>query len=75
MPSTNSILPEYQNLKLGDHVPDCAPETGVHFAVEMLEPHKLLVLRSESHMPPWPTTGGDATISPMSLSGDGSARG
>jgi hypothetical protein len=57
MPSTNSILPEHQNLKLGDHVPDGAPETGVHFVVEMLEPHKLLVLGSDSHLPPWPTNG------------------
>jgi len=53
-PSAESILPELQDLRPGDHIPDGAPETGCYFVVEELEPHELLVLRSRTHLPPWP---------------------
>jgi hypothetical protein len=53
-PSAEVVLPELQDVQLGDHIPDGAPETGVHFVVEQLEEHKLLVLRSKTHLPPWP---------------------
>jgi hypothetical protein len=53
-PSAETILPELQGLQRGDHIPDGAPETGCYFVVEELETDKLLVLRSRTHLPPWP---------------------
>jgi hypothetical protein len=55
--SAETILPELQDLHQGDHIPDGAPETGCYFVVEELEPEKLLVLRSTTHLPPWPQSG------------------
>jgi hypothetical protein len=51
-PSSDVILPEFQTLSRGDHVPDGAPETGCHFVVEAVEPPRTLVLRSTTHLPP-----------------------
>lgn len=44
--SADSILPEYQDLKVGDRIPDGPPEADCFYEVELLEPNKLLVLRS-----------------------------
>lgn len=53
-PAATTILPGLQGLAVGDRIPDGPPESGCHFVVELLEPTKLLVLRSHSHLPPWP---------------------
>jgi hypothetical protein len=50
-PSATRIVPELQDLHVGDFVPDGAPETGCGFVVEQLEPHRALVLYSTSHLP------------------------
>jgi hypothetical protein len=50
-PSADRILPEYQQLELGDRVLDGPPEADCWFTVERLEPHQLLVLRSTRHLP------------------------
>ena len=50
-PSADSILPEWQGLQVGDHIPDGAPETGCFFKVEFLDPNKAMVLRSWTHLP------------------------
>jgi len=49
-PSASAILPEHQHLAVGDHIPDGAPETGCYFTVRRLEPARLLVLHSDSHL-------------------------
>jgi len=49
--SATTILPELQDLAVGDFVPDGAPETECGFVVERLEPHRALVLHSTSHLP------------------------
>jgi hypothetical protein len=51
-PSATTILPELQGLAVGDFVPDGAPETGCGFVVEQLEPERILVLHSTTHLPP-----------------------
>jgi hypothetical protein len=50
-PSTTRIIPELQDLHVGDFVPDGAPETGCGFVVEHLEPRRALVLHSTTHVP------------------------
>ena len=50
-PSASSILPEYQNLNVGDRIPDGPPEANCFYEVELLEPAKMLVLRSWTHLP------------------------
>ena len=50
-PSATSILPDLQDLAVGDFVPDGAPETECGFVVEHLEPCRALVLHSTSHLP------------------------
>jgi hypothetical protein len=50
-PSANHILPEHQQLAVGDHILDGPPETDCWFTVEQLEPERLLVLRSTRHLP------------------------
>jgi hypothetical protein len=54
-PSATEILPEFQGLAVGDHVPDGPPESGCYFVVDRMEPPHLLVLRSHTHLPPWPS--------------------
>lgn len=56
-PSADEIVPELQTLAVGDQIPDGPPETGVHFLVEELEDAERLVLRSRTHLPPWPPDG------------------
>jgi hypothetical protein len=58
-PSSTEILPEFQGLAVGDHVPDGPPESGCYFVVERMEAPHLLVLRSHTHLPPSP---GDAWL-------------
>lgn len=53
-PSATEILPEFQGLAVGDHVPDGPPESRCYFVVERMEAPHLLVLRSHTHLPPWP---------------------
>ena len=49
--SVNEIVPEFQQLAVGDFIPDGAPETHCGFVVQELEPTSHLVLRSNSHLP------------------------
>lgn len=49
--SVNEIHPEWQNLAVGDFVPDGAPETECGFTVIDLEADRHLVLHSTSHLP------------------------
>jgi len=51
-PSADTILPEYQDLEVGDRIPDGAPETNCFYQVEILEPNKMVILRSWTHLPP-----------------------
>ncbi len=50
-PSADRIVPELQNVKVGDIIPDGEPGTA-WYVVDRLEPHRLLVLHSTSHIPP-----------------------
>ena len=50
-PSAEVILPDLQDLAVGDFVPDGAPETRCGFIVEELVPERALVLHSTSHLP------------------------
>jgi hypothetical protein len=47
-PSANRILPEFQQIEIGDIIPDGAPGTAF-FTVEDLKPNGYLVLHSNSH--------------------------
>ena len=49
-PSADEILPEWQNLAVGDTVPDGPPESAF-FTVTNLEAGKVLVLYSTTHIP------------------------
>jgi hypothetical protein len=51
-PSADAILPQWQDIKVGDHIPDGAPETNCFYEVEILEPNKMMVLKSWTHLPP-----------------------
>jgi hypothetical protein len=51
-PSADEILPEYQQLAVGDWIPDGPPGSGCFFSVERLEPARTLVLLSHTHLPP-----------------------
>jgi hypothetical protein len=50
-PSADRVVPELQELCVGDFVPDGPPETDCGFEVMHLEPARALVLRSTSHLP------------------------
>lgn len=50
-PAAEEILPQWQDLKVGDFVPDGAPETKTGFIVEQLIPNRALILHSTSHLP------------------------
>ena len=50
-PSANRIIPELQNIQVGDFIPDGAPETECGLIVERLEPGRAMALRSTSHLP------------------------
>lgn len=49
--SATQIVDELQHLRVGDFVPDGPPETECGFMVEILEPGRCLVLRSQTHLP------------------------
>ena len=51
-PSADRILPEFQHLAAGDHIPDGPPEANCEFTVAQLEPGRHLVLHSVEHLPP-----------------------
>jgi hypothetical protein len=50
-PSASRIVPELQDVRLGDFIPDGAPETRCGLIVEGLLPERALVLHSTSHLP------------------------
>lgn len=50
-PSANRIVPELQDIAVGDFIPDGAPETECGLIVEAYEPNRSLVLHSTSHLP------------------------
>ncbi|WP_189671049.1 hypothetical protein [Promicromonospora soli] len=50
-PSAQHILDSYQTLKIGDFVPDGAPETECGFLVREVEPGRRLLLESTTHLP------------------------
>jgi len=50
--SAEQILPEWQDLQVGDQIPDGRPEAQCYFVVRTLEKERLMVLQSTSHLPP-----------------------
>ena len=50
-PSANRVIPELQNIELGDFIPDGAPATKCGLIVEQLEPGRAMALHSTSHLP------------------------
>ncbi len=51
-PSVDHLVPEWQELKVGDRVLDGAPQKKCAFVVAAVEPDRHLVLRSREHLPP-----------------------
>jgi hypothetical protein len=51
-PSADRIVPELQDLAVGDWIPDGPPATECGFRVKVLEPERHLVLHSTEHLPP-----------------------
>ena len=51
-PSADRIVPELQDLAVGDHILDGPPESATFFVVEELVPDRHLVLHSTHHLPP-----------------------
>lgn len=49
--SSERIIPELQDLAVGDFVPDGPPESECGFVVRQLQPQRHLVLRSTTHLP------------------------
>jgi deazaflavin-dependent oxidoreductase (nitroreductase family) len=50
-PSATALIPELQDLRVGDFVPDGPPSTRCGFIVEELVTNHALVLHSTSHLP------------------------
>jgi hypothetical protein len=50
-PAADRVVPELQHLKVGDFVPDGAPDTLCGFVVVEQSPNHHLVLHSTSHLP------------------------
>ena len=50
-PSATRVIPHLQNLRVGDFIPDGAPETKCGLIVELLEPEQAMALHSTSHLP------------------------
>jgi hypothetical protein len=50
-PSAERLVPEWQDLTVGDRVPDGAPDKHTAFLVAELEPNRHLVLHSREHLP------------------------
>jgi hypothetical protein len=51
-PSADRLVPEWQDLKVGDRILDGPPEAHCAFVVRLLEPNRHLVLHSSEHLPP-----------------------
>jgi len=51
-PSADRIVPELQQLAVGDLILDGPPEAATAFVVEGLQPNRHLVLHSTEHLPP-----------------------
>jgi hypothetical protein len=51
-PSADRIVPELQDLSVGDRILDGPPEATCSFVVADLEPERHLVLHSTEHLPP-----------------------
>jgi hypothetical protein len=49
--SANRVIPELQQLKIGDFIPDGPPQTECGFTVLDVEPRQRLMLRSTTHLP------------------------
>jgi hypothetical protein len=49
--SADYVMEDFQDLQVGDFIPDGAPETECGFVVEQVDPPRLLVLHSTSHLP------------------------
>jgi hypothetical protein len=49
VPSAERLIPEFQNLKVGDAILD-GPPGSAFFTVRLLEPNRTLVLYSDSHL-------------------------
>lgn len=49
--SAQELLPQHQDLKVGDRILDGPPEADCFYLVELLEPSKMMVLRSLTHLP------------------------
>jgi hypothetical protein len=50
-PSANRIIPALQDIRVGDFIPDGAPETKCGLIVRQLEPGRVMALHSTSHLP------------------------
>lgn len=50
-PSARQVLDEYQDLQVGDFVPDGPPQTECGFVVREVEPGEHLLLESSTHLP------------------------
>ena len=50
-PSADEIIPDLQDLAAGDRIPDGEPGTAWYDVIE-LDPDRLLVLHSTTHLPP-----------------------
>ncbi|HLF78792.1 MAG TPA: SRPBCC family protein [Dehalococcoidia bacterium] len=62
-PSAETILQEYQDLKVGDVVPDGPMESGCFFVVEQMQAEHHLVLHSTTHLPPQLLKNPDVSLS------------
>lgn len=51
-PSAGTLVPEWQQLAVGDRIADGPPEAHTAFVVRQLESRRHLVLRSTEHLPP-----------------------
>ncbi len=70
-PSAETIIPELQNLKLGDRILDGPPELNCSFIVEGLDPNRHLVLHSTEHLPPgWAERGAGIDFTWVFVLGD-----
>jgi hypothetical protein len=49
IPPAKKIIPEYQNLQIGDTIPDGPPDTA-YYEVVALEPNRLLQLYATTHL-------------------------
>jgi hypothetical protein len=50
-PSADRIIPDLQGRRVGDRIPDGAPQTRTEFVIVAMERDRHLVLRSRTHVP------------------------